>query len=75
MAKLLRIVIQLPEDLKTRLDELKQRGYTTSGFIRAVLERELQKPEYRPVNGHSQTNGEGREAGKPQGKHQGKARL
>ena len=43
MAKLVRIVIQLPTDLKTRLDDLKQQGYTTSGFIRAMLERELAK--------------------------------
>lgn len=43
MAKLVRIVIQLPMDLKTRLDSLKQQGYTTSGFIRAMLERELAK--------------------------------
>ncbi|HKE62448.1 MAG TPA: hypothetical protein VKB33_08255 [Nitrospira sp.] len=43
MAKLVRIVIQLPADLKTRLDGLKQQGYTTSGFIRAMLERELAK--------------------------------
>jgi metal-responsive CopG/Arc/MetJ family transcriptional regulator len=43
MAKLVRIVIQLPMDLKVRLDGLKQQGYTTSGFIRAMLERELAK--------------------------------
>ena len=43
MAKLVRIVIQLPMDLKIRLDSLKQQGYTTSGFIRAMLERELAK--------------------------------
>lgn len=43
MAKLVRIVIQLPTDLKIRLDGLKQQGYTTSGFIRAMLERELAK--------------------------------
>ena len=43
MAKLVRIVIQLPMDLKSRLDSLKQQGYTTSGFIRAMLERELAK--------------------------------
>ena len=53
MAKLVRIVIQLPMDLKTRLDGLKQQGYTTSGFIRAMLERELAKidqqaPEQKP---------------------------
>jgi metal-responsive CopG/Arc/MetJ family transcriptional regulator len=53
MAKLVRIVIQLPVDLKTQLDGLKQQGYTTSGFIRAMLERELakmdQKVEQRPI--------------------------
>ena len=54
MAKLVRIVIQLPSDLKTKLDSLKQQGYTTSGFIRAMLERELakmdqQNPEAKPL--------------------------
>ena len=53
MAKLVRIVIQLPIDLKTRLDGLKQQGYTTSGFIRAMLERELakidQQTEQKPL--------------------------
>ena len=54
MAKLVRIVIQLPMDLKTRLDGLKQQGYTTSGFIRAMLERELAKidheiPDHKPL--------------------------
>ena len=49
MAKLVRIVIQLPLDLKTQLDDLKQQGYTTSGFIRAMLEREFAKMEEKPV--------------------------
>ena len=43
MPRLVRIVIQLPQDLKCKLDELKQQGYTASGFIRAVLEREFSK--------------------------------
>ena len=43
MSKSVRIVIQLPLDLKRQLDALKQQGYTTSGFIRAMLERELEK--------------------------------
>ncbi|MGE0642709.1 MAG: hypothetical protein AB7P24_03465 [Nitrospira sp.] len=47
MAKLVRIVIQLPVELKEKLDVLKQQGYTTSGFIRATLERELNKLEIR----------------------------
>ncbi len=45
MPKLVRIVIQLPQDLKHKLDELKLQGYTASGFIRAVLEREFAKVE------------------------------
>ena len=47
MSKLVRIVIQLPIELKEQLDALKQQGYTTSGFIRAMLERELAKLETR----------------------------
>jgi metal-responsive CopG/Arc/MetJ family transcriptional regulator len=47
MSKLVRIVIQLPVELKEQLDALKLQGYTTSGFIRAMLERELSKMEPR----------------------------
>jgi len=49
MPNLVRIVIQLPLDLKTQLDNLKQQGYTASGFIRAMLEREFAKMEENPV--------------------------
>ena len=49
MPNLVRIVIQLPVHLKTQLDSLKQQGYTTSGFIRAMLEREVAKMEQKPV--------------------------
>ena len=31
MSKLVRIVVQLPVELKDQLDALKQQGYTTSG--------------------------------------------
>lgn len=48
MSKLVRIVVQLPAELKEQLDALKQQGYTTSGFIRATLERELNKLNPRP---------------------------
>lgn len=76
MSRLIRIVIQLPEDLKTQLDGLKQQGYTTSGFIRAIVERELQKPEYQPSNGRGRSNGDGDgTAGQVNGKYQGKGRL
>ena len=33
--------IQLPVALKAKLDALRNQGYTASGFIRALLEREL----------------------------------
>jgi predicted DNA-binding protein len=49
MPNLVRIVIQLPVELKEQLDALKSQGYTTSGFIRAMLERELTKPELKLV--------------------------
>jgi metal-responsive CopG/Arc/MetJ family transcriptional regulator len=49
MSNLVRIVIQLPVNLKTQLDNLKQQGYTTSGFIRAMLEREFTKRGENPV--------------------------
>ena len=39
--KMERIVIQLPMPLKQQLDALKSEGYTTSGYVRALLEREL----------------------------------
>jgi metal-responsive CopG/Arc/MetJ family transcriptional regulator len=49
MPNLVRIVIQLPVNLKAQLDNLKQQGYTTSGFIRAMLEREFAKMQEKPV--------------------------
>jgi len=36
-----KLLIQLPESLKKKLDSLKKQGYTASGYIRALLEREL----------------------------------
>ena len=39
--KMERVLIQIPTDLKAKLDGLRSQGYTASGFIRAMLEREL----------------------------------
>ena len=36
-----KLLIHLPESLKKKLDSLKKQGYTASGYIRALLEREL----------------------------------
>ena len=39
--KMERLLIQLPAPLKAKLDALRTQGYTASGFIRSLLEREL----------------------------------
>ena len=39
--KLTRMNISIPVPLKAQLDALRANGTTASGFIRAVLEREL----------------------------------
>ncbi|WHZ16011.1 MAG: hypothetical protein OJF52_002859 [Nitrospira sp.] len=38
------LLIHLPEVLKAKLDAKKSEGYTASGYIRALLERELNQP-------------------------------
>jgi metal-responsive CopG/Arc/MetJ family transcriptional regulator len=45
--KMERVLIQLPTDLKAKLDALRGQGYTASGFIRALLERELNQPHMK----------------------------
>jgi len=42
--KMDRLLIQLPTPLKRKLDALRTQGYTASGYIRALLERELNPP-------------------------------
>jgi len=42
--KMERILVQLPKHLKKKLDTLRTQGYTASGYIRALLERELGQP-------------------------------
>ena len=39
--KMVRLNIQLPVALKSKLDALRGQGFTAAGYIRAVLEREL----------------------------------
>jgi len=45
--KMERVLIQLPTDLKAKLDGLRRQGYTASGYIRALLERELNHPHMK----------------------------
>ncbi len=40
--KMYRLLLHLPLPIKGKLDALRREGYTASGFIRALLERELE---------------------------------
>jgi len=40
---MVKLLIHLPAPLKAKLDALRDQGYTASGYIRALLERELKK--------------------------------
>ena len=40
---MVKLLVHLPKPLKAKLDALRTQGYTASGFIRALLERELKK--------------------------------
>lgn len=42
---MVKMLIHLPAPLKAKLDALRRQGYTASGYIRALLERELGKKE------------------------------
>ena len=46
-----RLMIQLPTPLKAKLDALRTQGYTTSGYIRALLEKELNGPQAKTEKG------------------------
>ena len=39
--KMVRMLIQVLEPLKRKLDALRSQGYTAAGYIRTLLEREL----------------------------------
>jgi metal-responsive CopG/Arc/MetJ family transcriptional regulator len=42
--KMERVMIQLPNGLKSKLDRLRQQGTSISGFIRSLVEREFNQP-------------------------------
>jgi hypothetical protein len=46
-----RMLIQIPIPLKAKLDALRTRGYTASGYIRSLLERELNQPSRKGQKG------------------------
>jgi mannitol/fructose-specific phosphotransferase system IIA component len=41
---MVKLLIHVPAPLKAKLDALREQGYTASGYIRALLERELNQP-------------------------------
>ncbi|MGP0594213.1 hypothetical protein ACTRXD_16970 [Nitrospira sp. T9] len=45
MERMARRLVSLPESLCKKLDGLKAQGFTVSGFIRALLEREFAQPK------------------------------
>ncbi len=42
---MVKMLIHVPAPLKAKLDALRDQGYTASGYIRALLERELNQKE------------------------------
>jgi len=42
---MVKMLIHLPAPLKAKLDALRNQGYTASGYIRALLERNLNHKE------------------------------
>jgi hypothetical protein len=48
---MVRMIIQIPESLKAKLEALRSRGYTAAGFIRHLLERELNQPPEKGQKG------------------------
>ena len=41
--KQVKVLIQLPLSLKAQLDAMRTQGYTVSGYIRSLIERDLKK--------------------------------
>jgi len=39
--KMVKLLIQVPQSIKDKLDALRAKGYTANGYIRSLLEREL----------------------------------
>ncbi len=49
--KMERINIQIPAWLKRKLDALRAQGYTAAGYIRSVLEKELNQAQVKGQEG------------------------
>lgn len=49
MQPMTKMLVHLPVSLKAKLDALKSQGYTASGYIRALLEKDLNQPKKKGV--------------------------
>ncbi len=49
--KMVKLLIQVPQPIKAKLDALRVQGYTVSGYIRSVLERELNQGPMKTQKG------------------------
>jgi len=49
--KMKRILVALPAPLKAKLDALRTQGYTAAGYIRSLLERELNRERVKNKRG------------------------
>jgi len=49
MPTMTKVLISLPMETKLKLDALKAQGFTISGYVRALLERELNGPKKKGV--------------------------
>ncbi len=49
--KMERMNIQIPAPLKAKLDALRAQGYTAAGYIRSLLERELNRERVKNKRG------------------------
>ena len=49
--KMVKILVSLPAPLKRKLDALRRQGYTAAGYIRSLLERELNRERVKNKRG------------------------
>lgn len=49
--KMTKMLVHLPEELKQRLDAKRSQGYSLSGYVRSLLERDLTPPDVKGKKG------------------------
>ncbi len=49
--RMVKLLVHLPAPLKAKLDALRAQGYTASGYIRAVLEKDLNQAQVKGQKG------------------------